>query len=758
MKGDRPAGTEKWCAAVRMCGVVIAQALLSVPSVANGAAPWKPAPVPISTEWGAQVTPENAWREYPRPRLVRPEWTCLNGLWACAVTASNAPRPSVWDGRILVPYAIESSLSGVGRPLQTNEALWYARTVATPAIPAGQRRVLRFEGVDWDAKVWVNGVEVGGNRGMNRRWACDITDATAGRSESEIVVRVLDATGGDQPRGKQSLKPEGCWYTRVSGIWQTVWLETVPDRHVTEVLAESLPDLSGTRVTVRATGGDGPVSVRMLDGGRPVATASGATGAPLILKPVQPKPWSPDRPQLYDLEVTLPGGETVRSYTAIRTCEVKTAAHGIQRLHLNGRPLFQYGPLDQGWWPESLLTPPSDAAQRWELEFLKQSGFTMLRKHLKVENDRYYRHCDEIGMLVWQDFPFPGSRKTTGGRAIFKEESASIVEQLRGFPCIVSWVVFNEMWEQFDEAGTKEMAAWTKAKDPTRVVNSASGWMDHGVGDVVDAHRYPGPAMPALDPVRAAVLGEFGGQGLAVSGHMWKAESWGYKDSSDPAKLAAAYAGFMDGLQPLIARGLCAAVYTQTSDVEIEKNGLLSYDRKVAKIPAARLRELHAPLYREMPPVRVLASTAERASVLWRITTNAPPPAWTGPGFDDAGWSGAPAGFGAVSSKYASGMTRIRTPWRGKELWLRREFAFDGPAPVRPALVIHADHKARVWLNGQAVAGEIERNNAGSYTIVPVESLPLAKGRNVLAVHVRSQTIGNQYIDAGLIDLGPRDP
>jgi len=245
----------------------------------------------------------------------------------------------------------------------------------------------------------------------------------------------------------------------------------------------------------------------------------------------------------------------------------------------------------------------------------------MLRKHLKVENDLYYRACDEIGLLVWQDFPFPGDRKTEEGSQVFRDEAASIVEQLRGFPSIVSWVLFNEMWEQFDAKGTREMAAWTKRTDPSRVVNSASGWMDYGAGEVVDAHRYPGPGIPALDPVRAAVLGEFGGQGLAVPGHMWKQESWGYKDSPDPESLAKAYAGFMEKLRPLITRGLTAAVYTQTSDVEIEKNGLLSYDRKVMKIAPERLAELHAPLYRDEPPFRVIVPTAELFPLEWRFTT-----------------------------------------------------------------------------------------------------------------------------------------
>jgi hypothetical protein len=280
--------------------------------------------------------------------------------------------------------------------------------------------------------------------------------------------------------------------------------------------------------------------------------------------------------------------------------------------------------------------------------------------------------------------------------------------------------------------------------------------MDYGDGEIVDAHRYPGPGMPALDPKRAAVLGEFGGQGLAVPGHMWEEKSWGYKNSDDPAALAKRYAEMMDELKPLIARGLSAAVYTQTSDVEIEKNGLLTYDRKVQKIPAEKLAVLHAPLYQPMPAPRIIAPTAELAPVAWRITTNAPAAGWEAAGFDTSSWTEAPGGFGAVTIKYTSGMTRIRTPWTSDGIWMVRTFDVTGPAPKRPALVIYADHKARVWLNGQPLGGEITRNNAGSYTIIPLDTLPLVPGKNTLAIHCRRQNKDNQYIDAGLIDLAPQ--
>lgn len=712
------------------------------------------------TEWGARVTPENAWRDYPRPRLIRGDWQNLNGLWDYAITPDESMNPpAAWIGQILVPYPLESSLSGVGRLLAPSETLWYRRRVATPPLADGARRILRFQGVDWDAKVWVNGMEVGGNQGMNRRWSCDLTDASRGRTESEIVVRVRDATEGKQPRGKQSLDPKGCFYTRISGIWRTVWMETVPEQHVTEIRTESLPDLAGITVRIEANRKGLPISVRLLDAGNPVAETTGTTGQELTLRPPQPNRWSPSSPHLYDLVVSLTNGETVRGYTAIRTCGVIPDAHGTPRLHLNGEPLFQYGPLDQGWWPESLLTPPSHEAQTWEIAWLKRAGCNMIRKHLKVEDDLYYRACDELGMIVWQDFPFPGDRKNQDARNIFRNESLSIIDQLRDFPCITMWIVFNEMWEQFDEAGTREVTTLVKSTDPSRVVNSASGWMDYGTGDVVDAHRYPGPGIPALDPKRAVLLGEFGGQGLAVPGHMWKQESWRYKDSPDPERLAKAYAGFMEKLDPLVTRGLSGAVYTQTSDVEIEKNGLLTYDHKVHKIAAERLAAMHAPLFRKRPPFRVLAATSELKPVPWKFTTGSAPDGWMMPDFNDTTWIESPGGFGAVSSKYTSGMTRIRTPWITPEIRLRRTFTFNGLPPVRPALVIYADHKAQVWLNGTPLGPEIERSNAGSYMIVPLDSLPFAEGTNTLAIHCRRQQEDNQYIDAGIIDLGePAQP
>ena len=455
---------------------------------------------------------------------------------------------------------------------------------------------------------------------------------------------------------------------------------------------------------------------------------------------------------------TLAGGETVKGYAAIRWCERKKDAAGINRLFLNGQEIFQLGPLDQGWWPDGLLTPPSDAAMRSDLVFLKNAGFNGLRKHIKVENARYYRACDEIGLLVWQDFPSGDSNRNEDARENFRREVKGIVDQLRVFPSIIMWVVFNETWGQFDEAGTRALVAWTKQTDPTRLVSNASGWLDHQCGDIVDAHRYPGPAMPALEPNRVAVLGEFGGQGLAIPGHMWQEKTWGYKASGNPDALATRYQQFIDDLKPLKARGLSAAIYTQTTDVEIEKNGLLTYDRKVAKIPVAKLAAMNAPIYAPQPVIRNLLPTSELAAMLWRVTTNPPAANWNLNHFDDANWREAPGGFGklagAIASKserYSRGMGRVRTDWRNGEIWLRRKFNHDGSTLARPALVLYCDDAAEVWLNGTSL-GKFERNRAGSYTIIPLEKISLRAGENLLAIAATNKQ-GDQYIDAGLIDL-----
>ena len=715
---------------------------------------WKPFKVPLMTTWGEQIDPAKVWQEYPRPQMVRKKWQNLNGLWEYAVVAKDAVKPTAFTGNILVPFPLESALSGVGHLLEPKEALWYRRTVtiAGAGAKAGQRVLLHFEGVDWDATVWVNGKEVGNNQGMHTWWNCDITEALAGGTQAEIVLKVLDPTeAGNQPLGKQKFKPNGCFYTRASGIWQTVWAEVVPTQHITALIAEQVASLDGVEVTVQATGGDKQtVTVTMSDKGIAVAKASGKAGERLKLTVANPKLWSPDSPHLYDLSATLDGGDTVTGYTAVRWCDKRKDAQGINRLFLNGKELFHFGPLDQGWWPDGLITPPSDEAMVYDLKYLKSIGCNMLRKHIKVEPARYYYACDKLGLLVWQDFPSGESNRNEAARINFKRESATIIEQLRGFPCIVMWVVFNEGWGQFDTKGTQAITAWTKETDPRRLVCNASGWTDQKCGDIIDAHAYPGPRMPAIEADRIAVLGEFGGLGLQVKDHLWQPDSWGYQSFGNAADLEKRYLQLVVAMRPLIARGLAAAVYTQTTDVEGEVNGWLTYDRKIIKIPTAALAAMNARLYLPTVPPIILAATADDQRIkpaLWRWTTTKPTDGWEKPGFNDTAWAEGPAGFGTAGTSGAI----IGTEWKTDDIWLRRSFTYDGKAIKNPALYLCHDDAAEIFINGQLVASA--GGSIGSYITLPIqnEKFSLTKGANILSVHCH-QDKGGQYIDVGLID------
>ena len=569
----------------------------------------------LITPWGEKVTPENAWREYPRPELRRPQWTCLNGLWDYAVTTLDADTPSTWNGKILVPFPLESRLSGVQRLLQPGEALWYRRALDAAPRP-GKRTLLHFEAVDYRCRVWVNDTEVGGHTGGNLAFRFDITDALK-PSGNTLTVRVEDATGGAQLRGKQTLNPGGILYTRNSGIWQTVWLEDVPARHIAGL--EISTDIATGGISVRASLAGAPAagetfSLQVSEGGKTVAEAKGA----LALTVPQPKLWSPAHPNLYDLRITLRDGaggviDEVDSYTALRKVGRVRDAQGHYRFTLNDQPVFHFGPLDQGWWPDGLLTPPSVEAMAFEIQWLRDAGFNMIRKHIKVEPRQYYHLCDRIGMLVWQDQVSGGGGApwthmdpnptdavwTDEDHRQWRTELDGMIAQLSHFPCIVVWTPFNEAWGQHR---TMEAGAWTVMRDSTRQVNIASGGNFWPVGHIADEHRYPHPDFP-LEDARfhdyIKVVGEFGGHGWPVKGHLWNESrgNWGYGGlPKDEDEYRARYAKSIELLVDLKAKGISGGVYTQTTDVEEEINGLMTYDRRVIKIPAADLKAMHAPL------------------------------------------------------------------------------------------------------------------------------------------------------------------
>ncbi len=572
----------------------------------------------LVTRWGASVTAANAWTEYPRPQLQRDTWQNLNGLWDYAITPIDEhATPTTWGGNILVPFALESKLGGVQRLLQPNEALWYRRSFDL-STGTGKRTLLNFEAVDYRCEVWVNGTAVGSHRGGNTPFSLDITQA-AHVGQNELVVRVEDETEGYQLRGKQVLKPKGIWYTRVSGIWQTVWLEQVPARYIEDLHLAT--DAAKGSITIAADIDGAPEGLTLRatvkDGEQSVGSAEGSpTGITIAM--ANAKLWSPDMPHLYTLSIELVDGEgevfdAVASYAGIRTLGKVRDKDGHWRFTLNGQPIFYWGTLDQGWWPDGLLTPPSDAAMLSDIEFLKAAGFNMIRKHIKVEPRRYYYQCDRLGMALWQDQPSAGhgpmwtmlmpnpkdAEWPDQEHQQYMAELEAMIDNLEDQPSIVVWVPFNEAWGQHH---TLEVGGWLQARDPSRHVNIASGGNFFPVGDIVDYHCYPHPAFPAIpesynDFVK--VIGEFGGHGFPVAEHLWNKEkgNWGYgKLPKTSEELKARYRKSLEHLAELASKGICAGVYTQTTDVEVEVNGLLTYDREIIKIPAAELAALRKEL------------------------------------------------------------------------------------------------------------------------------------------------------------------
>lgn len=581
---------------------------------------YKAAPVSLTTKWGKKVTPDNAWREYPRPQLVRKEWQNLNGLWDYAILKKGAATPKKYDGKILVPFGIESSLSGVGKSLLPDQELWYKTNFTIPANWNGKDIILHFDAVDWETNVWVNGKKVGSHKGGSDPFRFNIAPHLKKGGRQELTVSVWDPTDSDfQARGKQALQPKGIWYTPVSGIWQTVWMEPVAKSAITSL--DPVPDIDAGNVTFNLKGKNAEgknLKITVKDKGKTVKEFSGIFKTKLTLSVPDAKLWTPEAPHIYDVEVELKEGQKTvdrfSTYFAMRKISMKADEQGFVRLMLNHKPVFHYGTLDQGWWPDGLLTPPSDEAMKYDMIMLKEMGFNTIRKHIKVEPSRFYYHADTMGILLWQDMPsgfkWPDHPSHVGAydkedwvrpaasAKQFEAEWKSIMDHLRFFPSIVMWVPFNEGWGQYD---TKRIAEWTRKYDPTRLVNAPSGWTDRGVGDVLDAHQYPGPGMYefSLANGRSMVLGEFGGLGLVTKNHIWdpNKRNWGYKTYTKKQVLIDEYTELMHNMKVMIPRGLSAAIYTQTTDVEGEVNGLLTYDREVIKIPVDLLQKLHRPLY-----------------------------------------------------------------------------------------------------------------------------------------------------------------
>ncbi len=730
------------------CGIFLISSLLSL-AHANETRFGRAVTEPLMTRWGLAVNPTNVWREYPRPQLVRAEWQNLNGLWDYAIASDTAGQPTNFTRKILVPFPIESALSGVMTNLDEHSRLWYRRSFSVPKTWQGRRVRMHFGAVDWRCQVWVNGHDIGQHQGGYDAFSFDVTEALQWEGAEQISVNVTDPTESDQPRGKQSRKPEGIFYTANSGIWQTVWLEPVAAVSIDDLKTTPDVDAKALRLRVAANSFSETLRVEAVASvaGKEIARVAGLANVELLLSLPSPHLWSPEDPFLYDLKVTLRDGDkvldSVTSYFGMRKISLRKDDQGFMQIALNNQFVFQVGTLDQGYWPDGIYTAPSDEALRSDIEFLKKAGFNLTRKHVKVEPDRWYYWCDKLGLLVWQDMP-SGNNSTPAARRDFENELHRMVDGLGNHPSLIVWVLFNEGWGQYD---TELLTEWLKKLDPSRLVDNASGWTDMRVGDLIDMHNYPGPNTPPAEPRRAAVLGETGGFGLQVTNHVWSSRYWGYVMLPDAQELATRYTQALKQVWRLHnLRGLSAVVYTQTSDVETECDGLLTYDRATAKIDPVILSAANRGGVFQ-PPQKIILADALFGRSVWKFLTEKPEANWCQTEFDVAAWKEGVGGFGSAGTPGIF----MNTSWSNSDIWLRREFMLEADDIPKLALQMFHDEEAEIFLNGVlALKVSSFSTDYEDYEISSEAKAALHPGRNIIAVHCH-QNSGGQGIDVGLI-------
>ena len=615
----------------RLLIVCVCAMFMAVVANAQKKPVWQFQPGMIATRWAKQVDPLHVLPEYPRPQLVRKQWVNLNGLWEYSITDTASGLPTKYHGYILVPYPVESALSGVKKALKPEELLWYKRSFDKPTLKAGERLLLHFGAVDFKATAFLNGKELGCHTGGYQHFTFDVTDASH-QGKNELILKVWDPTDmGPNPHGKQVLKPQGIMYTPSSGIWQTVWMEVVPENYIQDL--KVTPDIDKQSVSLRVALGDSELSVadffnerfksranlsgysinvQVLNRDKLVSGASSPIDMAVVLPVNNPHYWTPDDPFLYDLKLQLVKNskviEEVSSYFGMRKIAIRKDEKGVDRIFLNNQYTYNLGTLDQGFWPDGLYTAPTDAALKFDIEAAKAMGFNTIRKHIKIEPDRWYYHADKLGMLIWQDMVNPGN-DTKEGRDQFEQENKENIAQLYNHPSIVTWVLFNEKWGQYDQ---ERLTKWMKEYDPTRLVNGHSGEMLYVndqlrspspnawvASDMTDVHSYPFPRNAPAIAGKARVLGEFGGIGVPVEGHLWNdlVAGWGYDGIVTPPMMQQQYAAMVDSLQVLEELGLSASIYTQPFDVESEQNGIMTYDREIVKLPVVNLRGIHSKLW-----------------------------------------------------------------------------------------------------------------------------------------------------------------
>ena len=729
------------------------------PGQAVAAKGWSPKVGPLMTRWSSQVSPSMPHAEYPRPQMVRKDWLNLNGIWEWQPgTTADEPAPigKALTGSILVPFPVESALSGV---MELHDRLWYRRMVSIPESWRGKQVLLHFGAVDWESEVFVNGKSAGVHRGGYDPFSYDITLMLSGK-ENELVVRVFDPTQkGGQPRGKQNTQPRGITYTPTTGIWQTVWLEPVSAAHIEDV--SMIPDIDAGHLKLKVKSSNaaasGMINVIVKAADAVVAKASFAANAETTIAIPNAKLWSPDTPFLYTMQVALrQGNRTVDSldtYFGMRKLSVGEA-DGQKKLLLNNKFVFEIGPLDQGFWPDGIYTAPTDEALKDDIVQMKSMGFNMVRKHIKVEPARWYYWADTLGILVWQDMPscnsYPGGAFVAPpeDKAAFELELRRMVETHRNVPSIVLWTVFNESQGQFD---TGRLVDVVRSLDLSRPINEASGGTITGAGDLDDVHSYPEPAVREPNGRQALVCGEFGGIGYLIPDHSWERAGHGYVECANTNDLLYLYAEFFDIVRhQRDEKGLSAVVYTELTDVMTEINGLLTYDR-VLKLPAEQIRQINSFNFKA-PSYKVLVETSEVTPQQWRHTTSKPDSKWSSKDFDDSQWKEAPGPFGDQG--------HTGTLWKSPDLWLRRHFnPGELTADQLQNVVLLQFNRGRVeiFVNGVKTFAQQGNNRAleGGYEHRPlsteVREAILSNGDNVIAVHCSKQPArGPLYFDAGV--------
>ncbi|OYX26655.1 MAG: hypothetical protein B7Z06_05285 [Flavobacteriales bacterium 32-35-8] len=719
----------------------------------------------MKTKWSENINENNVWDVYPRPQLKRDNWVNLNGLWEYAIRDLSDEFPDQFDGNILVPFAIESELSRVKKMVGENKNLWYKREVKIGKLNTNERIHLNFGAVDWEAILYINKRFVGAHKGGFTSFSFDITDYLDKDVENEIMVKVWDPTDSDtQPRGKQSLTPNGIWYTPVTGIWQTVWLEKTNSNYIKQL--KNTPNIDDSSLVVKVNTNKISEALTLeativdKNGNnvkkKSIPLSLGSTGSALEIEVPDAQLWSPENPHLYNLIIQLKNSkgelvDNVESYFGMRKISIGKDGNNYTRIFLNNKPFFQFGLLDQGWWPDGLYTAPSFEAMIWDVDKTLEMGFNVIRKHVKTEPASYYYECDKKGVLVWQDMPngnylndlrieawdTEDAKRTSNSSFQFETELKEMMDQLHSFPSIVVWVPLNEGWGQYD---TKRIADWVSSYDPSRLNDTPSGWADRGVGDLIDVHIYPGPGMEYSEENRASVIGEFGGLGLTVKDHLWwDKRNWGYLTYSSKSEFENRFEELINDLVALKSFGLSAAIYTQTTDVEGEVNGLITYDRKVVKMSPEKLNNIIQPLYKEANNVKVILEDSEHHPKSWMINDEGNDTKNWFLNIDEKGrWQEKKAPF----ASYDNFFLPKGSHWIAEKA-LKLYNVFDlNEVPQNISLRYYLDKaKMKVFINGNLIATEeFQGGRKRHYRIKFIEKAKkfLKKGKNIIAIELES--------------------